>query len=73
MLTDKPDAILWASVTPRTDAEACEAITGLGTCVGVNFARELERENRWLRARLSELARSRYLDGADRPEIESFR
>lgn len=31
--------------TPRTDAQACEAITGLGICVGVNFARELERES----------------------------
>ena len=32
------------SDTPRTDEQAVEAITGLGTCVGVNFARQLERD-----------------------------
>lgn len=37
------------SNTPRTDENEVEAITGLGRCVGANFARELERENAALR------------------------
>lgn len=32
-----------ATPTPETDARACEAITGLGTCVGADFASSLER------------------------------
>lgn len=34
------------SNTPRTDAAEHEAINGLGRCVGVNFARQLETELR---------------------------
>lgn len=41
--------------TPKTDAEAVEAITGLGQCVGVNFARELERDAARLRAILGKV------------------
>lgn len=47
------------SDTPLTDANETEAITGLGRCVGVNFARKLEREIARLREALREC-----LDGA---------
>lgn len=40
------------SDTPLTDARECEAIAGLGKCVGVDFARTLERKDAQLRALL---------------------
>jgi len=43
--------------TQRTNAEEREAISGLGRCVGVNFARELERELAEVKAENARLRR----------------
>ena len=47
------------SDTPRTDSNECTAIAGLGQCVGVNFARTLERELNQAREELAKLRADR--------------